>query len=114
MCSLASGPGLLAANLSSHPSRRSGDTSTTRLTAVAASSRWSGASEVEAEGAQLLAAVVGDLVGAPRRHPDPVDAVRRDQSLEGLLRLVLDDVGQRAGRGGERHVEDGVLLRVDG
>ena len=30
--------------------------------------------DVEAEGAQLLAAVVGDLVRAPRRHPDPVDA----------------------------------------
>ena len=32
-----------------------------------------GSLDVEAEGAQLLAAVVGDLVRAPRRHPDPVD-----------------------------------------
>src|SRR5689334_2391683 len=28
---------------------------------------------IEAEGAELLAAVVGDLVRTPRRQPDPVD-----------------------------------------
>ena len=39
-------------------------------------------SDVEAEGAQLLAAVVGDLVRAPRRHPDPVDRDVVDQALE--------------------------------
>src|SRR5215218_4150788 len=69
------------------------------------------ASHPEAEGAQLLAAVVGDLVRAPRRHPDPVDPDVVDQAGagatgEGLARLVLDDVGQRAGRRGQRHVED--------
>src|SRR6476661_3037911 len=71
-------------------------------------------SEVEAEGAQLLAAVLGDLVGAPRRHPHPVDPVGRDETLEGLSRLVLDDVGERARGRRQRHVDDGVLLRVDG
>src|SRR6476661_4881237 len=71
-------------------------------------------SEVEAEGAQLLAAVLGDLVGAPRRHPHPVDPVGRDETLEGLSRLVLDDVGERACGRRQRHVDDGVRLRVDG
>src|SRR4051794_21006164 len=71
-------------------------------------------SEVEAEGAQLLAAVVGDLVGTPRRHPHPVDAVRRDETLERLRGLVLDDVGEGARSGRQRHVDDGVRLRVDG
>src|SRR6478609_6586614 len=100
--------GLLAENRSSQPSRRAGATSTTRwVTRVCGS-------DVEAEGAQLLAAVVGDLVRTPRRHPDPVDPVGRDQALEGLLGLVLDDVGERAGRRGERHVADGVVLAVDG
>ena len=42
-------------------------------------------SEVEAEGAKLLAAVLGDLVRAPRRHPHPVDPVGRDETLEGLV-----------------------------
>src|SRR5690242_13167095 len=73
-----------------------------------------GSSEVEAEGAQLLAAVLGDLVGAPRRHPHPVDAVGRDEALERLGGLVLDDVGERARGRGQRHVDDGVRLRVDG
>ena len=53
-------------------------------------------SHVEAERPQLLAAVVGDLVRAPRRHPDPVDPVAGHQAVESLLDLVLDDIGQRA------------------
>src|SRR5436190_23032703 len=65
-------------------------------------------SDVEAEGSQLLPAVVGDLVGAPRRHPDPVDGHVADETLERGVRLVLDDVGQRTGRRGQRHVEHGV------
>ena len=39
-------------------------------------------SDVEAERAELLAAVLGDLVGAPRRHPDPVDPEVVDQPVQ--------------------------------
>src|SRR6478736_7613146 len=83
------------------------------MTRVVTSAGGAG-SEVEAEGAQLLAAVLGDLVRAPRRHPHPVDPVGRDETLEGLRRLVLDNVGERACGRGQRHVENGVRLRVDG
>src|SRR3954454_10381839 len=75
-------------------------------------------SDVEAERAQLLAAVVGDLVGTPRRHPHPVDPDVVDQAGAGaagqrLTGLVLDDVGQRAGRRGQGHVDDGDVVLVD-
>src|SRR5690606_18626811 len=69
-------------------------------------------SDVEADGAQLLAAGVGDLVRAPWRHPDPVDALAGDQALQGLRGLILDDVGQRAGRGRQRHVDDCLVVLV--
>src|SRR5450631_3953094 len=45
-------------------------------------------SDVEAERPQLLTAIVGDLVRAPRRHPDPVDAVAGHLALERLRDLV--------------------------
>src|SRR5215218_9776627 len=75
-------------------------------------------SDAEAEGAELLAAVVGDLVRAPRRHPDPVDPDVVDQAGAGttgqrLTGLVLDDVGQPAGRRGQRHVQDRHVRLVD-
>src|SRR5882757_5308390 len=70
-------------------------------------------SDVEAEGAQLLAAVVGDLVRAPRRHPDPVDLQVADDALGGGLGLLLDDVGEGAGGRGEGHVEGGDVGVVD-
>src|SRR5690606_10255243 len=70
-----------------------------------------GVSDVEAERPQLLTAVVRDLVGAPRRHPDPVDAQLVDQAVCGGLGLVLDDVRQRTGRRGQGHV-DGRHVRV--
>ena len=59
-------------------------------------------SDAEAEGAQLLAAVLGDLLRTPRRHPDPVDPDVVDQPAvragrQSGLRLLLDHVGQRAG-----------------
>jgi hypothetical protein len=53
------------------------------ISASASASR----SDVEAEGAQLLAAVVGDLVRAPRRHPDPVDPEVGHQALQSALRI---------------------------
>src|SRR5689334_16295019 len=69
-------------------------------------------SDPEAQGAQLLAAVLGNLVRTPRRHPHPVDldvvdqaaARRADERGPGLL---LDHVGQRAGRRGQGHVDGG-------
>src|SRR5690606_6307967 len=70
-------------------------------------------SDVEAEGPHLLAAVVGDLLGAPRRHPHPVDAEAVDEAVEALGRLVLDDVGQRARRRGQGHVDHGIVLWLD-
>src|SRR6478609_3779918 len=75
-------------------------------------------SDAEAEGPQLLATVVGDLVGTPRRHPDPVDPDVVDESGAGaagerLAGLVLDDVDQRAGRRRQRHVQDRDVGVVD-
>src|SRR6478672_3861248 len=65
----------------------------------------------EAERPELLAAVFGDLVGAPRRHPDPVDLDVVDElAHERGAGLVLDHVGERAGRAGERHVDHGDAL----
>ena len=55
---------------------------TTHRSRRAAGTRTSDTSDVEAQGAQLLAAVGGDLVGAPRRHPDPVDGHVVDEALE--------------------------------
>src|SRR5271156_263867 len=54
----------------------------------------------EAQRAQLIAAVVGDLVRAPGRVPHPVDPQFVDQTGadQCATRLVFDDVGQRAGR----------------
>src|SRR6478736_2424041 len=60
-------------------------------------------SDVEPERPQLLAAVVGDLVRAPRGHPDPVDRDVADEALEGRLGLVGDHVG---------HVVDGHRRRA--
>src|ERR1700722_7521910 len=62
-------------------------------------------SDVEPERPQLLATVLGDLVRAPRRHPDPVDAEVADQAVQGVPGLVLDYVSQRAGRAGQGHVD---------
>src|SRR5699024_10634670 len=57
-----------------------------------------GHSDVEAQGAQLLAAVVGDLVRPPRRHPNPVDPEVVHDALQAHPGLVLDHILQRAGR----------------
>src|SRR3954449_1161866 len=71
------------------------------------------ASDVEPESPQLVAAVVGDLVRSPRRHPDPVDQDVVDHAFEGGVGLVLDDVGQGARRRGQRHVDDRVGVAVE-
>src|SRR6185503_12376998 len=89
----------------SHLSSRSGATDTTRVNA---------ASHVEAERPQLVAAVVGDLLRAPRRHPDPVDPEVVDQAVQRHPGLVLDHVGQRAGRRRQRHVDGRRTGVVDG
>src|SRR6516162_886577 len=70
-------------------------------------------SDVEAEGAKLLAAVLGDLVGAPRREPHPVDAEVGHQALQRGRGLVLDDVGERARGAGERHVDRGHAVSAE-
>src|SRR4051812_23243119 len=70
-------------------------------------------SDGEADGAHHLAAVVGDPLRTPRRHPHPVDAEPVAVPVERLSRLLLDDVGQRAAGRGERHRdEQGVVLVV--
>src|SRR6476620_1942364 len=72
-----------------------------------------GSSDRETEGAQLLAAVLGDLVRTPRREPHPVDLqfAAQPAAHERAAGLVLDDIGQRARRGREGHVEgDDVLF----
>src|SRR4029453_861362 len=49
--------------------------------------------DVEAEGAELLAAVLGDVLRAPRRHPHPVDAEVRHHAGERLPGPVPHHVG---------------------
>src|SRR5438105_14130657 len=73
--------------------------------------RWR-RSDVETQRAQLLTAFVSDLVGAPRRHPDPVDDDAVGEAVERARGLVLDDVRERTGRGGQRHVDDGLVVVV--
>jgi hypothetical protein len=68
---------------------------------------------VEAEGAELLAPVLGDVLRAPRRHPHPVDPEVRHHPIERLGGLVLDDVGERARRAGQRHVDGGHPVGAD-
>src|SRR5215472_13605088 len=105
-----------SANDATHFTMRSGATSTQRPPgSPAATRRPPRRSDVEAEGAQLLAAVVGDLVGTPRGQPHPVDLEVGDDAFQGRRRLVLDHVGERAGRAGEGHVDGGdpVRLQVD-
>jgi SseB protein N-terminal domain/SseB protein C-terminal domain len=68
---------------------------------------------VEAERPELLAPVLGDVLRAPRRHPHPVDPEVRDHPVERFGGLVLDDVGQRARRAGQRHVDGGDPVRAD-
>src|SRR2546421_9153572 len=75
-------------------------------------------SDVEAQRPELFPAVLSDLVRSPRRHPDPVDPDVVDEPAAGSLAqrlagLVLDDVGQRAGGRGERHVHGRDVLLVD-
>src|SRR4029077_14989763 len=64
------------------------------------------------QGAQLLAAVLGDVLRAPRRHPHPVDAEVRHQAVQRLPGLVLDHVGERARGAGQRHVDGGDPLGI--
>jgi len=63
--------------------------------------------DVEAEGAELLAPVLGDVLRAPRRQPHPVDPELRHDPVERLGGLILDHVGERARRAGQRHVDGG-------
>jgi hypothetical protein len=72
-----------------------------------------GSLDVEAEGAELLAPVLGDVLRAPRRHPHPVDPEVRHHPVERLGGLLLDDVGERAGRAGQRHVDRGHPVAAD-
>jgi len=69
--------------------------------------------DVEAEGAELLAPVLGDVLRAPGRHPHPVDAEVRHHPVEGVPGLVLDHVGERAGRAGQGHVDGGHAVGAD-
>src|SRR5690554_6535722 len=69
--------------------------------------------DVEAECAKLLAAVVGDLVRAPRRHPHPIDAVAVNEPVEHLAGLVFKHVSQRASRRRQRHIDNRVLVLVE-
>ena len=51
----------------------------------------------------------------PANVADVEEALRDvvDQALQRGVGLVLDDVGQRTGRRGERHVEDDVVALVE-
>src|SRR6185437_727816 len=69
--------------------------------------------DVEAQGPELFAAVFGDVLRAPGRHPDPVDAEVGYHAVQGLAGLVFDHVGERAGGARQGHVEGGYLVGVD-
>ena len=69
--------------------------------------------EIEAERGELVTAFRRDLVHGPTRLPCPVDAEFLDETGEGAGAFVLDQVGQRAGRRGERHRDDGSAQFVD-
>src|SRR6476619_3561419 len=75
-------------------------------------------SDSEPERPQLLSAILGDLVRTPRRYPHPVNPHIVHQAPVGATSqrgtgLVLNDVGQRARRGGQRHVQDGDIALVN-
>src|SRR6266487_1750679 len=74
-----------------------------------------GGSDVEAEGTKLFAAVLGDLVGSPRRKPHPVDVEAGNQAFKRFGGLILDYVRERACGAGQRHVDGGhpILAEVD-
>ena len=69
--------------------------------------------DVEAQGPELLAPVLGDVLRAPWRHPHPVDPEVRHHAVERFGGLVLDDVGEGAGRAGQRHVDGGHAVGAD-
>src|ERR1700683_4880536 len=71
------------------------------------------ASDVETEGAELLAPVLGDALRTPRRHPHPVDAEVAHHSVQGFPGLILDHIGERARRAGQGHVDGRHPLGVD-
>src|SRR5450759_4548945 len=56
------------------------------------------ASDVVADGAQLLDALRGDGLQRPRRQPDPVDRHGLYDTLKGQLGVVLEPVRQRTRR----------------
>src|SRR6185437_5462431 len=68
--------------------------------------------DVETQGTELLATVLGDVLRPPRRHPHPVDREVFHGVLERLGGLLLDHVGERAGRAGQRHVQGGLVRAV--
>src|SRR5699024_2287711 len=70
-------------------------------------------SDVESQRPHLFAAVLGDLLRTPWWQPDPVDPVGGHDPLEGLCRLILDDIGQRAGRRGQGHLDHGGAVVFD-
>src|SRR5215467_11110434 len=65
-------------------------------------------------GTEVLAAVLGDLVRAPRGQPHPVDAEVGDEALQRGGGLLLDDVGERARGAGQRHVDGGHAVTAEG
>src|SRR5215469_729534 len=73
--------------------------------------------EAEPDGAELLAAAVGDVGRPPGRYPLPFDAEVLDAVEGGEPRadLAFHDVRQRAGCGREGHRDDGgPALKGDG
>src|SRR6516225_11784212 len=74
------------ANEAIHPGKRAGSTSSHLAPLPATSFNL----DVEAERAELFAAVFCDVLRAPRRHPDPVDPEVGDHAVQGLACLVLD------------------------
>src|ERR1700733_5660781 len=110
----AEGAGVSPTRLRSGPKGfTAGPTSARRTPSPSATRSRAKKLNVEPKRPELLAAVVGDRLRPPWRHPHPVDREVLNRVLERLGRLLLDHVGERAGRAGQRHVQGGLVRAVE-
>src|SRR5262249_44064733 len=70
--------------------------------------------DVETQGAEPVAAGLGDLVRPPPGQPHPADAEVGDQAGERGGGVLLGDGGERARGAGQRHVDGGHAVPAEG
>lgn len=76
----------------------SADRSRRLLTLFAAALRSQRLLGFEAQSTHLVAAVLGDPIRAPRRHPDPIQTPLLHNPVQGVGNLGRDHLGQRTRR----------------